>query len=115
EIRRVLIVPTYLGAIPDPVLQLLVLGSDGRRLFRLRGNFWHDADVHALAAALRMPVDEVTDPLSLRDFFRAYPGSAYWFENRGPLQAAIVAVVALVALVATVWIMGLLGLPVRFL
>ena len=115
EVRRVLLVPTYLGAAPDPVLQLLVTGADGSRLFRMRGNFWHDAELRELAAALPVPVEDVTEPMSTRDFFRLYPGAAYWFENRRPLQVAIVTVGVLVALAGAVWVMGLLGLPVRFL
>ena len=115
RIRRVMLVPTYLGAAPDPVLQLLVIGDDGRGLFRMRGNFWHAADVRALAGALPVPVEELTDPITTREFFTSYPGAAYWFEHRRPLQVAVVTVGLLLALAAAVWIMGLLGLPVRFL
>lgn len=115
EVRRVLLVPTHLGAAPDPVIQLLVMGENGRRVFRMRGNFWHDADLRALAAALPVPVEDIAEPMSMRDFFRNYPGAIYWFENRRPLQVAICTVALLVALAAAVWIMGLLGLPVRFL
>lgn len=115
DVRRVLLVPTYVGAAPDPVVQLLVTGDGGRRLFRMRGNFWQDADLRALAAALPVPVEEVPEAMSLRDFFRSYPGAAYWFEHRRPLQVAVVTVALLVALALAVWVMGLLGLPVRFL
>lgn len=113
EVRRVLLVPTYLGAAPDPVLQLLVLGDGGARLFRMRGTFWHVADLKALAAQLPVPIEHVHEALSLRDFFRAYPGAAYWFEHRRPLRVAIVTVAVLIGLAAAIWIMGLLGLPVR--
>jgi hypothetical protein len=115
DIRRVVLVPTYLGAAPDPIMQLLVTGDDGRRLFRMRGNFWRDADVRALAEALPVPVEDVAEAVALDDFFRAYPGAAYWFEHRRPLQVAVVTVGLLGALALGVWVMGLLGLPVRFL
>jgi hypothetical protein len=114
-VRRVQLIPTYLGAAPEPVLQLLVTGDDGRRLFRMRGNFWHAADLRALAAALPVPVEEVREAISAREFFAAYTGAAYWFERRRPLQVAVIAVATLGVLAAAVWIMGLLGLPVRFL
>lgn len=115
DIRRVLLVPTYLGAAPEPVVQLLVTGAEGRRLFRMRGNFWRDADLRALAEALPVPLEEVPEAMSMRDFFRGYPGAAYWFEHRRPLQVAVIAVALLAALAVTVWVMGILGLPVRFL
>jgi len=114
-VQRVLLIRTYIGAAPDPVLQLLVTGADGRRLFRMRGSFWHEADLRAVAAALPCPIETPSEPLTMREFFTTYPGSAYWFENRRPLQAAIVAVTVVAALVGAVWIMNLLGLPVRFL
>lgn len=115
EVHRVQLIPTYLGAAPEPVLQLLVTGNDGGRLFRMRGNFWHAAELRELAAALPVPVDEMREAISAREFFTAYPAAAYWFEHRRPLQVAVIAVAMLGALAAAVWIMGLLGLPVRFL
>ncbi|AYF98212.1 hypothetical protein [Protaetiibacter intestinalis] len=115
DIGEVLLVPTYLGAAPDPVLQLLVTDGSGRRVFRMRGNFWHRADLRTLAAALPVPTEHVTEPMALTDFFRSYPGSAYWFENRRPMQVAIVTVTLLLVLAAAVAIMVALDLPVRFL
>lgn len=115
SIRRVQLMPTYLGAAPEPVLQLLVTGDEGRRLFRMRGNFWHDDDLRALAAALPVPAEETREAITMREFFTAYPGAAYWFENRRALQVAVLAVAMLAALAAAVWIMNALGLPIRFL
>lgn len=115
DIREVELIPTYLGAAPDPALQLLVTGDNGKRLFRMRGNFYHRAELRAFAAALPVPAETVAEPMSLQDFFRAYPGAAYWFENRRPLQVAILTVAVLLALAAAVAIMSALGLPIRFL
>jgi len=115
DIRSVELVPTYLGAAPDPAYQLLVTGDGGKRLYRMRGNFYHRAELRAFAAALPVPVDTVTEPMAVQDFFRAYPGSAYWFENRRPLQVAILTVAVLVGLAAAIAIMSALGLPIRFL
>ncbi|QEO08721.1 hypothetical protein [Protaetiibacter larvae] len=115
DITEVRLVPTYQGAAPDPTVQLLVTGAGGRRLFRMRGNFWHEGDLKAIAAALPLPLETVADPLTMHDFFRAYPGSAYWFEDRRLLQILLIAAAALVAFAAALGIMLLLGLPVRFL
>lgn len=114
RIRRVLLVPTYVGAVPQPVMQLLVTDADGRRVFRMRGNFWHEADLRTLAAALPVPAEQVAEPMTRRDFFRTYPGSAYWFEGSRLLQVALLTVLAIGGLALAVWIMSLLGLPVRF-
>lgn len=115
SIRSAVLVPTYLGAAPDPALQLLALGDGDKPLFRMRGNFWHERDLRALAAALPCAVEVAREPVSVQDFFLAYPGSAYWFENRRPLLVAILAVALLLALAAAVWVMTALDLPVRFL
>lgn len=115
RVHRVQLVPTYLGAATDPVMQLLVTDADGRRLFRMRGNYWHTADLRALTAALPVAVEDEHEVLSMREFFAAHPGSAYWFENRLPLLVVAAVVAAAGALAAAAWIMGMLGLPVRIL
>lgn len=115
RVHRVLLIPTYLGAAPSPVLQLLVTDAEGRRLFRMRGSYWHTNELLMLARALPVPLEEVPEVISMREMFATYPGSAYWYENRRPLLA-VAAVVGIVGgLAATAWFMGLLGLPVRIL
>jgi hypothetical protein len=91
RIARVDLVDTYVGLAPVPVRQLLVRDADGARLFRMRGNFWHDGDVEKLAAALPIAPVSTTEPLDLRDFLRNYPGSAYWFEGRPVVTTAAIA------------------------
>ena len=115
DIHEVRLVPTFLGPAPEPVLQLLVSGDNDKRLFRMRGNFWHEESLVALAEALPVRVERSTDPMELRDFFRRYPGSAYWFEDRPALKAAMITLSALVAIAAAVVAMLALGLPVRIL
>lgn len=115
DIREVLLVPTYLGAAPEPVLQLLVTDARGRRVYRSRGNFWHEADLITLAAALPVRYELVSEPMSLRDFFRTYPGSAYWFEARRSIQVTLVAALAVLGFIAMTLVMLALGLPVRFI
>lgn len=108
RIASVVMVPTYVGQAPEPVTQLLVRDSAGRRLFRMRGNYWHSGDLAAIANALPVTPQVVKDPISVREFFRSYPGSAYWFENRplirvGMVVAAILLVVAITALILAVF------------
>jgi hypothetical protein len=102
RIARVDLVDTYVGLNPTPVRQLLVRDAEGARLFRMRGNFWRPGDLERIAAALPVPPVTVTEPIDLREFFRRYPGSAYWFENKPAvtilaIAAGLIAVVAIAA------------------
>lgn len=101
QIAHVDLVATYVGLRPGPVQQLLVRDAQGRRLFRMRGNFWPESTLSEVAAVLPVPATVVSEPIDLAEFFRRYPGSAYWFENRPAVTAVgIVAGVALVAALA---------------
>lgn len=114
-ITSVALVPTYVGQAPEPVTQLLARDAEGKPLFRMRGNFWNPGDLEAVAAALNVPVTTVSETLSLRDFFRLYPGSAYWFENRPIVRVLVLGVLVVVALVIAVSVMLVFGMKVAFL
>ena len=101
DIEEVLLVDTHVGQSPEIVTQLIARNLDGRTLYRLRGNFWHAHDLEALVAALPVPAKRVTGPLSMSEFFRDYPGSVYWFENRPAIKVAAV-VLGLVALASVI-------------
>jgi hypothetical protein len=114
ELDRIAVVDlvgTYVGLKPAPVAQLLVRDAEGRRLFRLRGSFWHDGDLERIAAVLPVPTTHATEPIDLKEFFRRYPGSAYWFENRPALTigAIVLGVVAVGGVVAAT--IGVTGEP----
>lgn len=111
RIASVDLVETYVGVRPAPVPQLLVRGADGARLFRLRGNFWHDGDLERIAAALPVPLTRAGEPIELPEFFRRYPGSAYWFENRPPLTAAALLAGAILLAAAAAAAIVLTGEP----
>jgi hypothetical protein len=98
DVHQVLLVPTFIGAAPDPVLQLLVRDEHGRRLFRLRGNFWEDGLLERIAAALPVPAQTIAEPVTAKAFFETYPGSAYWFENKPWLRIAAILGAGLLAL-----------------
>lgn len=104
RIASVTLVPTYIGQAPDPVQQLLVRDAAGHRLFRMRGTFWHPGDLAAVAAALPVPATVVKEPISIREFYRLYPGSAYWFEDRPSVRVAVVVLAVLVVVAITILI-----------
>ncbi|WP_309710362.1 hypothetical protein [Pseudolysinimonas sp.] len=112
RIAAVDIVPVYVGQSPETVPQLLVRDSAGRRLFRLRGTFWHARDLTKVADALPVPARVAHEPMSFSEFFVAYPGSAYWFENRPWLVAGLIAIVVIACVGVSVGLMTLLGMPI---
>jgi hypothetical protein len=113
SIATVDVVPVYVGQSPETVPQLLVRDAEGRRLFRLRGTFWHAGDLAKITDALPVPARIATEPMSFPEFFAAYPGSAYWFENRPGLMAGLLAAVILASIAIGVGVMILLGMPIR--
>ncbi len=94
--------------------QLLVRDDDGKRLFRMRGNFYRDGDLETIAAALPVPAQTTAEPIEITEFFRTYPGSAYWFEHRPILRIVVFAVALVLALAIAAWVMTILGMPVGF-
>ena len=114
-IASVVIVPTYVGQSPDAVPQLLVRDASGARLFRLRGSFWNPDDLRAVADALPVPPTIVLEPMPIREFYRAYSGSAYWFQNRPALWIVVAALALVLAVAVAAWVMTIFGIPVGFL
>ena len=114
EIAKVDLVETYVGQAPESVTQLLVRDADGKRLFRMRGSFYHDGDLQRIADALPVKAEHVTEPIGLTEFFRTYPGSAYWFEHRPILRIVVFALALVAALGVAAWVMTILGMPVGF-
>lgn len=112
SIATVDLVPTYVGQSPDPIYQLLARDADGRRLFRLRGNYWHPGDLRKVASALPVTATVIREPMSLKEFYTAYPGAAYWFEDRPVLMALILAGVIAVCIAVAVGVMQLLQMPI---
>lgn len=115
KVHSVLLVPTYIGQAPEPVTQLLVRDARGRRVFRMRGNFWHPADLRAVADALPVRTSIIDEPIPISEFFRHYPGSAYWFEDKPGMRAVLIGILIVAALGIAVWVMTLLGMPIGFI
>jgi len=114
-IASVVVVPTYIGQSPDPVLQLLARDASGRRLYRLRGTFWTPEDLKAVANALPVTPTFVEEPISIREFYRTYPGSAYWFQNKPALWIVVFVLAVLLIVAVAAWVMRIFGMPVGFL
>ena len=112
RVASVDLVPVYVGQSHEPVLQLLVRDAEGRRLYRLRGEYWHRGDLERVAAALPVPTRVAPGPISLGEFYRVYPGSAYWFENRPWLTGLILGGITVACLALAVAVMTLLGMPI---
>jgi hypothetical protein len=115
RIRSVILVPTYVGQAPEAVIQLLVRDVRGRRLFRMRGNFWHPEDLRAIADSLPVRAVVIGEPIALSDFFRQYPDSAYWFEDKPGLKVVLIGGLIAAALAIAVWVMTILGMPIGFM
>ena len=114
KIAAVHLVETYVGQAPESVTQLLVTDEEGRRLFRMRGNFWQDGDLKLITSALPVPTQTTAEPIGITEFFRTYPGSAYWFEHRPILWIVVFIVSLMLALAIAAWVMTILGMPVGF-
>jgi len=110
-IASVHLVSTYLGQGAEPARQILVLDAAGRRLFRMRGNYWRAADLDAVAAALPVAPTVVREPMSLPEFFRAYPGSAYWFENRPVLAGTLIGLMFVAVIAVALVVIWAIGTP----
>jgi hypothetical protein len=114
KIAAVHLVETYVGQAPESVTQLLVTDEEGKRLFRMRGNFYQAGALQAIAAALPVKAQVASEPIGITEFFRNYPGSAYWFEHRPILRLVVFAVSLAVAVAIAAWVMSILGMPVGF-
>lgn len=114
DVTRIVFHQTYRSHATDSTMQLIALDSDGRRMLRMRGMFWTDASIHAIAKAIGAPVENHPDPIIAAEFFDAYPGSAYWFENRPWVVVVGVIGVFLVTFATVLGLMALLGIPIGF-
>jgi hypothetical protein len=77
---------TYRGDTLDTVPQLFVVDRDGRCLVRMRGTFWDDAAMDAVAATLEVGQTLRNEPVTLAELRASDPGLLYWFEGRGLQQ-----------------------------
>jgi len=116
KIGHAVLVYTYRSSSIETMPQLLVRCVDHRRALRMRGTFWSEADMKAIATAIiatsGILLEERREPLTATTFFAEYPGSAYWFENRPALVAVAGFVALLVVLGVVLGFMTLIGIPI---
>ena len=106
------LVYTYRSSSTETVPQLLLRSADDKRLLRMRGVFWSETNMRAVAAVIGTPLTEREEPITSSTFFTEYPGSAYWFENRPALIAVAVLVTLLAVLGVVLVFMSLMGIPI---
>ncbi|MEY2847437.1 MAG: hypothetical protein RI885_102 [Actinomycetota bacterium] len=109
SIASLVLTETYRTNAPDTATQLLLQDAAGARLLRLDGVFWDGEAIARLVAALEIPPADDTDPMTAREYFARYPGSAFWFQRRGiPALGVSIGLLAFGALVlGLMWVVGI--------
>lgn len=113
EVRSTVLVRISSASSVETLPQLIVRDAQGRRILRLRGVFWTEESIRAVAVALGTPLVEAEDPMTSKQFFEQYAGSAYWFENRRGLAIGVIALAGLACMGLVLGLMGILQLPFR--
>ncbi|MCU1406020.1 MAG: hypothetical protein JWQ43_2323 [Glaciihabitans sp.] len=114
SVQSVALVNVYTTVPNEFSTQMVVLDTAGRCVFRMRGHFWHTADVEAVCAAIGRPVIEPPTHLSEAEFFEAYPGSRYWFERSTPVRIALIAGTTVLVGLAVIVLVYSAGIPLSF-
>ncbi|WP_394771008.1 hypothetical protein [Lacisediminihabitans sp.] len=112
DVATIVLAHTFGASSADTLPQLIVRNRAGTRILRMRGLFWTEDSMLAVANAIGEEVQVEKEPMSTAEFFARYPGSAYWFENRRGLTIAALAVALLVCVGVVLGLMRLLGLPI---
>jgi hypothetical protein len=100
RIATALVVDVYRGSTAETNRQLFLIDSTGELLVRMRGEFWTNDDIEAVAAAFGVPLRQAADPITAAQLRRDLPELLYWFE-RWPWagRLAIAGTIALLALI----------------
>lgn len=111
SVSTVDVVDIYLANATETSRQLLLRDAAGARVLRMRGRFWQESDMQAIADALGKPVTTRPNPLTMRKFLTEYPGCAFWFEGRPTVMvgAGIAAAVACLAAVTALMVLTGIG------
>ncbi|GAA2239151.1 hypothetical protein N1031_16790 [Herbiconiux moechotypicola] len=100
RIASVVLVDVYAGASSDTTRQLFLLDGSGALLLRMRGEFWSDDSLDAVATAYPVPVQRLDTPITADRLRAELPELLYWFE-RWPWagRAAVAGTIAAFALI----------------
>ena len=111
-VHSVTIVHTYRSNSTDTSAEFLARDADGKRVLRMRGLFWCERDMRAIADAVDREVDIRPDPLTSKQFLTTYPSSASWFEGRPVLVIAAAVLLLLLSVCTVLGLMALTGITV---
>ncbi|UFS57911.1 hypothetical protein [Subtercola endophyticus] len=81
RIASAVIVPVYRGQTLETTPQLFVLDATGELLLRMRGQFWSEQSVQAVATAYGVPLRIIAEPLTRQQFRADFPDLVFWFER----------------------------------
>jgi hypothetical protein len=113
DVGSIVVARTYAGSSAETHPQLLVRDRAGKRMLRMRGIFWPEQSMRAVAESLGERVHYIDEPMTSAEFLARYPGTAYWFENRPGIAIATLATLVIVCVAAVLGLMKLLGLPIN--
>ena len=86
--------------------QLFVFGPDGRRLLRMRGEYWTPEQMAAVVVALGGRPEIVAEPMTPATMRKRYRGSVYWVEASPMGVALLITLVVAIGVVIQFWISG---------
>jgi hypothetical protein len=82
DVVSVLRVQLYRSTSQETSPQLFLVGADGRCLMRMRGSFWDEESMDAVAASLGVEQIVRPTPATMSELRASDPGLLYWFERR---------------------------------
>lgn len=111
SVAVVVLAETYRWNAPDSVPQFLLLDAANRRVLRMRGTFYDEESMRAVAGAMKRPLAAFPEPITAPEYFASYPSGPYWFENRPPLTTTIATLTLITAVFVVLGLMELAGIP----
>lgn len=81
RIATALVIDVYRGVSTETNRQLFLLDSSGELLLRMRGEFWTNENIDAVATAYDVPVRRLPDPITASRLRAESPDLLYWFER----------------------------------
>ena len=110
SIARIVLAETYRGQSTETVPQLLALDADGRRVMRMRGQYWSSEDMRRIADATGAPVTVEPHPLTSAQYYALFEGTAYWYEGKAWMTITAIVVSLCVGISLMALLMHLLGM-----
>jgi len=86
QVGYALLVDVYQSNALETTPQLFLCDIEGRRLLRLRGQFWSRESMRKVLDDLEVPVTEPSEAVTLAELHRRSPNLLYWFERMPRLR-----------------------------